>query len=82
MKYVWIAYTDGYKSCYEEFGKTYSDTSDAISIKGVFDTEVGCRRFCIESDSSYKCKKYYVCLEAKEIEEDDTPCLTWEEGVK
>ena len=73
MKTIWIAYTDGYKSCYEEFGKTYAYKSDAISIKGIFDTELGCRRFCMETGDNYKCKEFNVRL-AEEEECGDVCC--------
>lgn len=78
MKKIWIAYTDGYKSCYEEFDRTYAYESDAISIKGVFDSELHCLRHCLENN--YKCKEFNV-WEAEENKCEE-PVLTWPEGVR
>lgn len=62
---IWIAYTDGY---YTQWGSHYTNSKDAISIKGIFDTELGCRKFCMETNSNYKCKEFHVKLAEEEIE--------------
>lgn len=80
MKKVWIACTDGYKSCYTEFGKVYDYDSDAISVKAIFDSELHCRRYCMENN--FKCKEFNLRVAEEEVECGDEPILTWPEGVR
>lgn len=66
MKEVWIAYTDG------PYGRDYSGSgypSTSIEIKSIFDTELGCRRFCMENDNNLKCKNFKVRVQEEEVGE-------------
>lgn len=66
MKEVWVAYTDGY---YSQWGSGYVDDKDVINIKGIFDTELTCRRFCMENNNNFKCKKFQVRIQEEEVGE-------------
>lgn len=74
MKKVWIACIDGYKDCYKEFGKTYSCDSDAILVKRIFDSELCCRRYCMEH--GYKCKEFDLDLAEEKVGYGEPPILT------
>lgn len=63
MNKVWIAYTDGY---YSQWG---IEDKSAINIKGIFDTELTCRRFCMENDNNLKCKNFQVRIQEEEVGE-------------
>lgn len=79
MKKVWVAYTDSYENCHKELGKIYSYASDAIHLKGIFDSELYCRRYCMEHNC--KCKAFDLHAVEEEPDCGESSILTCVEEV-
>lgn len=62
---IYVAYTDGY---YEEWGRHYSHSKEAIKIKGIFSSAEACLKACNGEDWKVKA---YILNEDGVYEESD-----------